>query len=272
MRTAWGVFTDLESMLDNGRADRAEVRATVARLQRAGVPVVPISAKTFEEVEPIARELGLTDPLIVEAGAAIARRRDDQWELETCGPDADSILDVVGKIEVATGAHLSLYSVMRRDEAARLSGLALELVPRSQRRLCDEPFVISRGELEDVVVAAGGLGFSVRHDGRLYHLCGAEGTGAAFMRVREELGCALAVGIGSSAIDGDYLSRCDVAVIVPRDARPDPELLEQVPQARIAADSGVVGWVATIEKIRSELFAPAPPVHASLLPLEHAVS
>lgn len=271
MQTAWGVFTDLESMLDDGRADLAEVRATVARLHDAGVPVVPIAARTFEEVEPIARELGLRHPLIVEAGAAIARLHEDQWNLETCGAGADSILEVVDRIEAATGAHLSLYSVMRREEAARLSGLDLALVPKSQRRLRDEPFVISRGSLNHVVAAAAELGFSVRHDGRFFHLCGAEGTGAAFMRVRQELGCTLAVGIGSNAIDGDYLSRCDVAVVVPRGARPDPELLEQVPQARIAAGSGVVGWVATVEKIRSEMSVSAPPYPVSL-PLEHAVS
>jgi mannosyl-3-phosphoglycerate phosphatase len=260
-RTRFAIFTDLDgTLLDEETFDVGPARTTLARLADAGAPVIPVTSRTLEEVEPLANELGFQHALIVEAGSAIARMTPIGWELETCGPDADQMLDVVRKIELATGAHLNLYSVMKRDEAAQLSGLSVDAVPPSQRRMCDEPFVISKGKLRDVINAASSLGFSVRHDGRLFHLCGATSIASAISRVRQELRCATMVAVGSAPIDSEFLALSDIAVIVPRaDGLPDAELLSRVPHARVAPQPGPAGWAAAIDAILIDLQPPVRP-------------
>ena len=261
--TRLAIFTDLDgTLLDEDTFDAAPARPTLQRLAAGGVAVIPVTSRTLEEVEPLATDLGFQHALIVEAGNAIARMTSIGWELETCGPEADAMLDVVRKIELATGAHLNLYSVMRRDEAAQLSGLSVEAVPRSQRRMCDEPFVITKGKLRDVINAASSLGFSVRHDGRLFHLCGATSIATAVARVKQELRCTTTVGIGSAPIDSEFLSVSDIAVIVPRgDGFPDPDLLSRVPHARIAPLPGSAGWAAAVDAIEADLQPVRPPRH-----------
>jgi mannosyl-3-phosphoglycerate phosphatase len=247
----YAIFTDLEgSLLDALTGDFSPAGPMLQKLRGASVPVIPVSTRTIDELEPLARALEITDAMIIESGSAIARYTGNGWELEACAASAETLLDVIREIEDQTGAELTVYSALPPDEAARLSGLSGESLIRSANRRFEEPFVLERGNIEDVIAAADTMGFAVRRGRRFYHLLRKCNEGEAFTRLREELACGVAVGLGDAPIDAGFLSRSDVAVIIPRaDGTPDAELVARVPHARLAPAPGPIGWAAAVGQI-----------------------
>lgn len=258
------VFTSLEgALLDARTCDPGPSRAVVRRLLSANVPVIPVTVMTLEEIVPIAADLSLRHAMIFEAGGAIARRTGERWDVEPCGPPAETLLDVVLEIERQSGASLLIYSAMPESEAARLSGRTGERLRASTQRCFSEPFVIESGDPESVKRTAAALGFSVRRGRRFLHLCRACDEGEAFTRVRDELECDLAIAAGSAPIDAELLARADFPIIVPGpDGTPDAELLAAVPYARIAPAPGPAGWSAAIEEAWRTHTSSRPGVHA----------
>jgi mannosyl-3-phosphoglycerate phosphatase len=243
------VFTSVDgTLLDSRTFETGASRDAILRLHAAGVPVIPVSVMTLEEVAPIATELGLQHAMIFEAGGAIARWTGTSWEVEPCGPPAETMLDVVLDIEQRSGANLLVYSAMPEREASRLSGRSGEMLHASTHRCFSEPFVIETGDLDSVKRAAAAIGFSVRRGRRFLHLCRACDQGEAFMRLREELQCDVAIAVGGAAVDAEFLMRADIPIIVPGpDGLPDAELLASVPNARIAPAPGPAGWAAAVQ-------------------------
>ncbi len=244
------VFTSVDgTLLDARTFDAGESRAAVSRLNAANIPVIPVSVMTLEEVAPIAEELGLRHAMVIEAGGAIARWTGAEWDVEPCGPPAETLLDVVLDIEQRSGANLLIYSALPDREASRLSGRSGEMLHASTHRRFSEPFVIESGDFNAVQRAAASIGFSVRRGRRFLHLCRACDEGEAFLRLRDELQCDLAIAVGGAAVDAEFLTRADVAIIVPGpDGKADPELVASVPNARIAPAPGPAGWSAAVQE------------------------
>lgn len=227
------VFTSVVGTLIDARTfDAGTNPAVVARLQSEGVPVIPISVLPLDEIEPVAERFGFRDVMVVEAGGAIARRSGSEWIVEPCGVPAELLLDVVAAIEDRSGAHLRV-----------------EMLDAATRRCYSEPFIIESGDPERVRRAAAELGYSIRSGRRYLYLCRECDEGAAFARVREEVRCEVAVALGGSMIDLEFLSRADIPMIVPGPDGPDPELLERVPHARVAPAPAPDGWAAVVEEL-----------------------
>jgi mannosyl-3-phosphoglycerate phosphatase family protein len=243
------VFTAVDgTLLDAHTFDAGETRATIERLRAADIPVIPMSVMTFEELAPIAASLGLDTAMVVEAGGAIARWKSGQWELEACGPPAETFLSVVREIEDRSGANLLVYSAMDEAAASRVSGRTGDMLRASTHRVFSEPFLIESGDPEAVKRAAAEIGFSIRRGRRFLHLCRECDEGEAFSRIREELHCDVAIGVGGSLVDAEFLMRADIPIIVPgADGTIDSELRSQVSSARIAPSQAPAGWTLAVE-------------------------
>jgi len=243
------IFTAIDgTLLDPCTFDPGAARPLLHRLSAMAIPVVPVTVMTLEELAPLAAELGMRHAMIVEAGGAIARWKNDAWEVEPFGPPADALLDVIAEIEERSGANLLVYSALPDADAARVSGRSGEMLRASTHRAYSEPFLLESGELDAVIDAAAAIGFSIRRGRRFLHLCRESREGEAFARIREELRCDVAIGAGGSPVDAGFLAGCDVAIIVPRpDGEPDAELLSSVPRARVAPAPGPEGWAAAID-------------------------
>ena len=252
------VFTSVDgTLLDALTFLPGACRAAVRRLLAADIPVIPVSVMTLEEVAPIATDLGLHHAIVVEAGGAIGRWNGSSWEVESCGPPAETMLEVVRDIEERSGAHLLVYSALPASDASRLSGRTGPMLEASTHRCFSEPFVIESGDFEQVRRAAAAIGFAVRRGTRFLHLCRECDKGEAFSRLREELGCETTIAVGGSGVDAEFLKRADIPIIVPRrDGKPDPELMASVPHARIAPAPGPVGWAAAVDAVWPSLVDP----------------
>ena len=242
------VFTAVDgTLLDHYTFDAGANRDLIRRLQESDVAVVPMTVMTLDEIEPIANDLGFRDAMVIEAGGAIARWIDGAWHVEPCGPPAETLLDVVREIENRSGSDLTVFSVLPEDEAARVSGRSGDMLARATRRRFSEPFLVDRGEVTAVMLAAEQLGFSVRRGRRFFHLCRACDEGEAFARIRDELRCDVAIALGGSLIDAEFLSRAEIPIIVPGpDGNADEDLVRRVPNARIAPAAAPAGWAAAV--------------------------
>ena len=67
----WWVVTDLDGTLMDHHYDWSPAEPAIRRLQSAGIPVIPCTSKTAEEVIRFREQLDLHDPFIVENGGAI---------------------------------------------------------------------------------------------------------------------------------------------------------------------------------------------------------
>ncbi len=252
------MFTSIDGTLLDARAFQPGAsRNVVRRLLAAGIPVIPVSVMTLEEIAPIAEELNLRHAMIIEAGGAIARWSGTAWEVEPCGPPAETLLDVVLEIEQRSGANLLVYSALPDSEASRLSGRSGEMLHASTHRCFSEPFVIETGDFEKVKRAAAKIGFSVRRGRRFLHLCRFCDEGEAFTRLRAELGCETVIAVGGAAVDAEFLSRAERPIIVPGpDGKPDSDLAAAVPNAKIAPSAGPAGWAAAVDEVWQSISAP----------------
>lgn len=243
------VFTAVDgALLDASTFDAGRNRAAIERLLRAGIPVIPVSVMTLDELAPIATDLGLRQAMVIEAGGAIARWKNDAWEVEPCGPPAETLLDVIANIEDRSGADLLVYSAMDETSAATASGRSGEMLKASTLRYFSEPFLIESGEIDDVMRAAEEIGFRVRRGRRFFHLCRECDEGEAFSRLRAELRCDVAIAVGGSPVDAEFLAIADIPVLVPGpDGKVDPELLRRIPGARIARAPAPEGWARAVE-------------------------
>lgn len=244
------VFTAVdETLLDSRTFEAGESRATIERLLAAGIPVVPMSVMTLDELAPIAASLGLQTAMVIEAGGAIARWKGGGWEVEPCGPPAETFLSVITDIEDRSGSNLLIYTAMEESAAARVSGRSGEMLHASTRRAFSEPFLIESGDFQAVQRAATEIGFSVRRGRRFLHLCRECDEGEAFLRLREELRCDVTIAVGGSLVDAEFLTRADLPIVVPApDGTIDPELLGKVRTARIAPSPAPAGWAAAVEE------------------------
>ena len=259
----FAIFTAVDgTLLDSRTFDTSLVRRTIQRLHAAGVPVIPVSLMTLEELAPIAADLDLKCAMVIEAGGAIARWGAKGWEVEPCGPPSDTLLEVVEEIEDRSGASLLVYSALPESEAQQLSGRIGPMLQASTRRCFSEPFVIQSGEIESIMKAAAEIGYSVRRGRRFFHLCRGCDEGEAFGRLRDELHPDIAIAVGGSLLDAEFLTRADVAIVVPGpDGKPDDDLLARVPEARIANAPAPHGWAETVEAVWQTLATEKPSAH-----------
>lgn len=257
---SWAIFTDLDGTLLSAIDFRCEAAIPLIRtLLSESVPIVPVTSKTAAEVIPLAEQLGLPGPLIVESGGAILWKRDGDWVRERVGVPVEELRRAAREIETEADAEIVLYSEMNEVDASGVSGLSGESLEQSRRREFDEPFVLRRGRIDRVRESAARRGLAVREGGRLLHLTGGEGKAEAVARVKDALrksgaGMPLVVALGDAPIDAELLRRADIAILMPRsDGSVDARLAAAVPNARTAPAPAPMGWVRAIEQVRDEM-------------------
>jgi mannosyl-3-phosphoglycerate phosphatase len=246
------VFTELDgALLDPATFRYDESRAALDRLQKEGVPLVICSGKTRAEIEYLRRDIGNTDPFIVENGGAVyiptkyfaapavgsvARNGYDVLEF---GVPYARLRDALRTIEGDLNLKLTGFGDMTIDEIVRLTGLAQPDAERARQRAYDEPFVIAQGAevtpdvLARIREAASQMGLTILVGERFLHLAGGTDKGRAcrvlIEQFRREHGSAFqAVAFGSAPSDVPMLAAVDRPFLVAR-----PEGLTSRPLSRL---------------------------------------
>jgi len=257
------VFTDLDgSLLDERTYAWAPAREALERLRAEGVPVVPCSSKTREEIDALVGELGLGGPFVAENGAVIvmpaghlpfeppgARRAGDRLVV-TAGVSRDRLVRSLAELAAEAGVRVLGFAGMSEGEIARRTGLDPAAAARANRREGDEPFLIldePEAGRQAIRRAAAGRGLRVTAGGRFLHLTGDVDKGRAVQNLvawyRQAGRTVSTVGLGDAANDLPLLGAVDRPIVIPRaDGAPDPLLARAMPHAEQAPRPGPAGW------------------------------
>ena len=118
------VVSDVDGTLMDHSYDLSPAKETIKKLQKLSIPVILCTSKTASEVKVIRKELNLTDPYIVENGAAIygesLKRVNGKIIL---GIKYESLEEILNFISKEIDYKLTPLNNLTDQEATQLTGL-----------------------------------------------------------------------------------------------------------------------------------------------------
>jgi mannosyl-3-phosphoglycerate phosphatase len=245
------VFSDLDGcLLDRQTYAFAAAAEALAALRARGVPLVLCSGKTRAELLPLAAQLLVRTPLVVENGGAVL----DGAAVLALGVPRARLLAALPQLARDAGLDLRGFSEMTLDEVAWLTGLDHAAAALALQREYDEPFAVLGAAGRDPALdarlddAARPLGLRVTHGGRLHHLHGPadKGDGVRAVLRLARRSASGSIGLGDSATDVPLLRAVERPIVVPGPAGVDPALAAALPRAERAPEPGPAGWNAAL--------------------------
>ncbi len=246
------VLTDLDGTLlePDGRV-RPEPLAVLSRLKAAGVPVFAVTSKTAPEIADLRSILGLTTPAGFENGAGVTHA-DGAVELLREAVALPRLAEAAAVLRRATAAPLRTLLELSDEEVVGLTGLPPQQITQVRKRVATLPMVVD-GEWDEMLRAA--LPVEPRllllRGNRFLHLQGRHEKAAVVARLLGAAGTreGVVVACGDAPNDVALLAAADVAVIVPGERGPHPELLAAHPGAVVAVVPHGRGWAEALGRL-----------------------
>lgn len=252
------IFTDLDGTFLNHHNYSFEAsREALKKIKDAQIPLIFTTSKTKAEVLRLQQNVGISEPFIVENGAALFIPRDYQgFNLLKLGDFEDKKVKVFGKkySEVLSfyQRYKDLYSMlglidMTDSEIAELTGLDPENVLNVRKRDFTEPFILQdESKLEALQESASEYDLKITRGGRFYHLMSTfQDKGVA---VRETIALfedlydekVYSIALGDSQNDTPMLKSVDVPILI---QKYDGSYLEtDIPNIQKSSYQGSEGW------------------------------
>lgn len=258
------IFSDLDGTLLDPDQTWTPARPALALCRRLGVELVLVSSKTWAEMEPLHRRLGLSSPFVCENGGGVyfpagagqppagARRAGAWWRLALGRPYVQVVAGL-RRLRRRLGWRLLGFSDLTPTGVAALTGLSPGVARRAALREFDEPFTLldpdqdalDLAELERLEREADDEGLVLVEGGRFLHLHAGPGKGAALELVlawlRQQRGVGRSMGLGDAPNDFDLLSRVDLPVLV-ASAKAGAGAEPGLPNLRRTKASGAAGF------------------------------
>lgn len=253
------VYTDLDgTLLDATTYDWQPAAGLIACLSCHGIPLVPVTSKTFAEVLGLRAAIGLDGPFVVENGAAIFwpegyfdNRVEDprRYECRRFGASRETILSTLRHLRLLHRFRFTGFADLSAAAVARLTGLDDASAQLAMRRDCSEPLqwhdTESRLQAFRAELEASGL--ECVCGGRFLTVTSATDKGAAVRWLQGQFArrfrCVpLAIGIGDAPNDIPMLRACGRAVALGGLAPDDVSALQVAP-------GGPAAWADALGRI-----------------------
>ena len=252
------IFTDLDGTFLNHNDYSFEASAeALKKIRDELIPLIFTTSKTKAEVERLQQKAGISEPFIVENGAALFIPHGYQgFDLSDLGNFGDRKVKIFGKQYSEVLEFYSEYkqaytmvglSDMSDSEIAELTGLDLRSIPFATQRDFTEPFILKDetklGELEQT---AQKYDLKITKGGRFYHLMSrfqdkgvaVRETIALFEDLYEDKISSIA--LGDSQNDVPMLASVDTPVLI---QKYDGSYLEtSLPKLQRSTYQGSKGW------------------------------
>lgn len=258
------IFSDLDgTLLDHDTYEWTEAKPALDLCKDLAYPIILVSSKTRAEMEPLRREMSISDPFITENGggiffpysaalppppeASLNAGKEGLWKL-SLGLPYQHLVKMLQEIREELGLNLKGFSDMKADEISRLTGLDPGTSRLAAKREYDEPFVIIDEQPLDrkaLINAAKQRGLTITSGGRFCHLQGGNDKGQSMEIIitwyGQTHGRVISIALGDSPNDFPMLGRADYPVLI-RSRHNFQSLKDKIPRLKVTREMGPSGW------------------------------
>ena len=268
------IFTDLDgTLLDHNTYSHDAATVLLDKLEQIGIPVIPISSKTFAEILPLREKINNQHPFITENGAGIYIPKGyfendeatnghstarDFITISTSRPRTTWLQMLADKASEFTTEYQTfhtLYQLEGPEAISRISGLSVDQAILANQREFSETVVWlstdSRKKAFTQVLTEAGA--KVHQGGRFLSITDQIDKGVAlkcltsiYEQQANIKNCeTLAIGDGNNDIS--MLEVADSALII-RSPHHQPPILQRTEKVSTSLKNGPEGWVAGVTR------------------------
>ena len=250
------IVTDVDGTLMDHSYDLTPAKETIIKLKRLKIPVILCTSKTASEVKVIQNDLGISDPFIVENGAAIYSNsfREGSWEI-VLGESYQKLELILKKLSKDIGFKLIPLNDLSDSEANSLTGLSGNSLTLMRDRHWSMPFLNPPDQLEEnLKKLCNKYGVVIFRGNRMSHLLSKNSSkGEAIKKLKEyyENNNVKIIGLGDSPNDLPLLKESDYRVVISGTNGPNKKLLDELDDMDyfISKEPHGIGWQKEVKKI-----------------------
>ena len=255
------IVTDLDGTLMDHNYDITPAIKTLNMLSEISIPVIPCTSKTASEVRYFRDENGLSDPFIVENGAAVYGNyidKSSEWEL-ILGKSYKELRSILTNISRNVKYNLIPLNDLNNNQIYELTGLSEEGIIRALDRHWSVPFLNPPDEIfEKIKLISVCYNVHVFKGNRMSHLLSSESNkGQAVNKLKAYLQNkdVKIIGLGDSQNDLPLLEYSDISIVIPGENGPNKYLQYGIDNGSfiLANSPNAEGWANSVEDVIKSL-------------------
>ena len=254
------VVSDVDGTLMDHSYDLTPAKETIKLLQELSIPVILCTSKTAAEVKVIRKKLHLTDPYIVENGAAIYGESLTKVNGEIILGEKYEILEkILNSISKEINFNLKPLNNLSDQEATELTGLKGHSLELMRERHWSMPFLNPPDDLKQKLnICCKKYKVEIFRGNRMSHLLSiSSNKGEAIKELKKytDNPNIKIIGLGDSPNDLPLLLNSDFKVVIPSPNGPNLKLLNDLKgyEVTIANEPNGYGWKNEINNLLKKL-------------------
>ena len=254
------VVSDVDGTLMDHSYDLSPAKETIKLLQELSIPVILCTSKTASEVKIIRKQLNLTDPYIVENGAAIHGETLKEVNGEiVLGEKYEILENILSNISREINYDLVPLNNISDQDATKLTGLKGHSLELMRDRHWSMPFLNPPETMEeDINICCKRFKVEIFRGNRMSHMMSVNSNkGKAIYALKKYSNNPniKIIGLGDSPNDLPLLLSSDYKVVIPSPSGPNMKLLEKLNDYEfiLAKDPNGYGWKNEVKKLINKL-------------------
>ena len=254
------VVSDVDGTLMDHSYDLPPAKETIKLLQELSIPVILCTSKTAAEVKVIRKELNLTDPFIVENGAAIYGETLIRVNGEIILGEKYKILEnILSSISKEINYNLQPLNNISDQEATKLTGLKGQSLELMRDRHWSMPFLNPPDNKEEEInICCKRFNVEIFRGNRMSHMLSInsnKGKAINALKKYSNNPNIKIIGLGDSPNDLPLLLNSDYKIVIPGPDGPNLKLLEKLNNYKftLATYPNGYGWKSEINKLINNL-------------------
>ena len=250
------VVSDVDGTLMDHSYDLTPAKETIKLLQKLSIPIILCTSKTASEVKVIRNELNITDPYIVENGAAIYGETLEKVNGKIIlGINYGALEEILNNISQEIDYKLIPLNNLSNYEATQLTGLKGNSLNLMRDRHWSMPFLNPPEFLEAKInICCKKFNVDVFKGNRMSHLLSTnsnKGKAIKALKKYSNLKNIKIIGLGDSPNDLPLLLNSDIRIVIPGIDGPNLNLLDQLKDLEftLASEPNGYGWKNEINKL-----------------------
>ena len=250
------IVSDVDGTLMDHSYDLTPAKETIKTLQKLSIPVILCTSKTASEVKVIRKELNLTDPYIVENGAAIYGESLEKVNGEIIlGKKYEYLEEILNFISKEIDYKLIPLNDLTDQEATQLTGLKGNSLNLMRDRHWSMPFLNPPSLLEEKInICSKKFQVDIFKGNRMSHLLSKnsnKGKAINALKKYSNIQNIQIIGLGDSPNDLPLLLNSNIRIVIPGLNGPNLSLLEQLKDLEftLASEPNGYGWKCEINKL-----------------------